>query len=57
MSGIKKIAMANDCEQTDAASDEEALSSMPNSEKKPAAGLRARFDQEEELEDPMLFEK
>ena len=28
----------------DYASDEESLSSMPNSEKKAAAGLKARFD-------------
>ena len=43
---------------TDAdAEDEEALSSMPNSEKKPAAGLKERFDEEEVVEDPMLFEK
>ena len=43
---------------TDAdADDEEALSSMPNSEKKPAAGLKERFDEEEVVEDPMLFEK
>ena len=45
-------------EMTDAdADDEEALSSMPNSEKKPAAGLKERFDEEEVVEDPMLFEK
>ena len=50
--------MENDISATDAASDEEALSSMPNSDKKPAAGLKARFDQEEdESDDPMLFEK
>lgn len=42
----------------DAASDEEALSSMPNSEKKAAAGLRARHNEEEKEElDPLLYEK
>ena len=42
-----------------AASDEEHLSSMPNSDKKlTAAGLKARFDQEEdESDNPMFFEK
>ena len=40
-----------------AASDEESLSSMPNSDKKPAAGLKQRFDEEEVVEDPILFEK
>lgn len=39
--------------------EEEALSSMPNSERKAAAGLKARFDQEEKEEfvNPMEFEK
>ena len=40
-----------------ASDEEEALSSMPNSDKKPAAGLRERFDEEEVVEDPILFEK
>ena len=30
---------------------------MPNSAKKEAAGLKARFEQEEKVQDPVLFEK
>ena len=44
---------------TDAAAsdEEEALSSMPNSAKKEAAGLKARHEQEEKVPNPILFEK